>query len=73
MVERLSKLEADVKKDLPNSQKILLDFKEEQKQWVTQIQQVQILSLSLMIHKFLIAERLYSSPLSGEHGLVLSN
>ena len=40
MAERVSNLEADVKKELPNSQKILLDFKEEHKQRVTQIQQV---------------------------------
>jgi len=41
MVVRLSNLEANVKEELPNSQKILLDFKEEHKQRVTQIQQVQ--------------------------------
>ena len=40
MVLRLLNLEANVKEELPNSQKILLDFKEEHKQRVTLIQQV---------------------------------
>jgi hypothetical protein len=41
VAERLSSLEADVNEDLPNSRQALLDFKEEHRQRVTHIQQVE--------------------------------
>jgi len=41
MAVTLSNLEADIKEEHPNSQKVLLEFIEEHKQRVIQIRQVQ--------------------------------
>ena len=73
MVVRLSNLEADVKEDLPNSRKILLDFKEEHKQRVTGIQQVKTYVFVWWIKNFLIVEYLRRRLLSGKRGLMQSN